>query len=352
MIILGIETSCDETSASLVENGTRIISNVVSTSMNLHAKTGGIIPESAAREQMKFILPVIEKAITDGFKIKKTGYKNNIIMNFDRIDAIAVTIGPGLIGSLLVGVETAKTLAYITGKPIVGVNHIFAHIYANWLKDPIPQFPALALVVSGGHTELFLMKSHDSIKWIGGTLDDAAGECFDKTARLLDLGFPGGPAIADAALKSEIRNPKSEIRLPRPMNDDSFNFSFSGLKTAVLKEVNNLKKDSRFNENSVRILSHELQESITDVLVKKTLRAAQKFNVKSMLIGGGVAANKRLAEKFQTEIRNLKSEIQLFIPPPILCTDNAAYIASFAFFHFKPSPWQKITATPDLEVEV
>jgi N6-L-threonylcarbamoyladenine synthase len=341
MRIFGIETSCDETAAAIVENGTKIIANVVSSSKKLHEKTGGIIPEVAAREQIKCIIPTVNEAM-----------KNN------KIDAIAVTIGPGLIGSLLVGVETAKTIAYITGKPIIPVNHIFAHLYANWLiTDKLPQFPAVALVVSGGHTELFLMKNHNEFKWLGGTRDDAAGEAFDKTARLLGLDYPGGPAIAAAAEKFRIKNLelriKNKIKLPRPMiGEDNLEFSFSGLKTAVLREANKLKNNKQFNHLTIQQLACEVQESITDVLVDKTLKAARQYKAKGIILGGGVAANKRLSDKFKFLIHNSHFLIPVFIPPPPLCTDNAAYIASYAYFHNQPTPWQNIQAKPDLEVEV
>lgn len=353
MKILGIETSCDETSAAIVENGRKIISNIVASSSDLHKKTGGIIPEVAAREQIKCIIPVINEAMQQ--------FKN---LTFDEIDAIAVTTGPGLIGSLLVGVETAKTISFATGKPIIPVNHIFAHIYANWLTPgKPPEFPAIALVASGGHSDLFLMKNHNKIGWLGGTRDDAAGEAFDKTARLLGLGYPGGPAIAAAAAQPTTNNQQPTTKLPRPMiGEDNFDFSFSGLKTAVMREVNRLKDIKQFsskgrwasgpNNSTVQQLSHEIQESITDVLVAKTLKACDKYRVKSLLLGGGVAANQRLTEKMKLKIRNLKLEIKLYIPPPSLCTDNAAYIASYAFFHNKPLPWKDVCAQPDLSVEV
>lgn len=306
MKILGIETSCDETATAVVENGTKIISNVIASSQDIHAKCGGIIPEKAAREQVKSIIPVIKEALVC------------------EIDAIAVTVGPGLIGSLLVGVETAKALAFAWNKPLVPVNHLVGHIYANWLSSS-PKFPALVLIVSGGHSELVLMTDHGKFKWLGGTRDDAAGECFDKCARLLDLGYPGGPAIEMAAIKNNV------CKLPRPMiNDKSFDFSFSGLKTAV---ANSKEPDKNF-------LAYEVQEAVTDVLVKKTLMAAEKFKVKNILLAGGVAANKRLREKLP----------QALVPPFNLCTDNAAYIASAAFFNFYPVTWEKVDADPSLDI--
>ncbi len=335
MTILGIETSCDETAAAIVEDGVKIISNIVASSQSLHAKFGGIIPENAAREQVKSMIPVIKEAlITD-------------------IDAIAVTIGPGLIGSLLVGVETAKTLALVWKKPIIPVNHLVGHIYANWIDSGqarmTPEFPALVLIVSGGHTELVLMKGHGQFKLIGSTRDDAAGECFDKCARILNLGYPGGPAIEKAALKRSHPAGWRGETLPRPMiNQKNYDFSFSGLKTAVMNEF---KKDDPLAKGSSfsNFLAYELQEAITDVLIKKTLRAAAEFKVKNILLAGGVAANKRLREKFLKDDPLAKGS-SFFFPPINLCTDNAAYIASAAFFNFNPVPWQKIFADPRLDL--
>ncbi|MBI3955717.1 tRNA (adenosine(37)-N6)-threonylcarbamoyltransferase complex transferase subunit TsaD, partial [Candidatus Gottesmanbacteria bacterium] len=274
MKILAIETSCDETAAAVVEDlpagrqvELKILSNIVASSTAMHEKYGGIVPEVAAREQLKCIIPVITEALS-GLDLHKD------------IDAIAVTVGPGLIGSLLVGVETAKTLAFVTDKPIIPVNHVIAHMYANFVRDEssvvsrqssdlkmnrlkaedgrLIAFPAISLVVSGGHTELYLMKSVKELQWLGGTLDDAAGECFDKTARLLGFGHGGGLAIEKAASKKS----DGKIKLPRPMMDESFNFSFSGLKTAVMREWKKLN-----NPELASAFAHEIQESITDVLV-------------------------------------------------------------------------------------
>ncbi len=340
MIILGIETSCDEAAASIVKDGREILSNVVASSSEMHVKTGGIIPERAAREQVKSIIPVIEEALT-------ASHFSRLISN---IDAIAVTVGPGLIGSLLVGVETAKTMAWVWNKPIVPVNHLVAHIYANWLTPEPPTLPAVALVVSGGHTDLVLMKSHGKIEWIGGTRDDAAGEAFDKTARLLGLPYPGGPSIAAEAARLKIKDLRSKIQLPRPlMNDKTFDFSFSGLKTAVMREVSPVRL-APLAQGKRAALAWEIQEAITDVLVVKTLRAAKKYKVPALLLAGGVAANARLREKFKLEIGNWKMEIDFRVPPPQLCTDNASFIASFAEYNFHPVPWQKITALPGLTI--
>lgn len=332
MKILGIETSCDETAAAVVEDGTKILSNIVASSQEMHAKTGGIIPEQAARQQVKSITSVIDQALDTKQK---------------KIDAIAVTVGPGLIGSLLVGVETAKTLSYLWKKPIVPINHLVGHLYANWLEGSTPEFPALGLVVSGGHTDMVLMKNHGNIKWIGGTRDDAAGEAFDKTARLLGLGYPGGPAIAAQAAKFEVRNPKPELNLfPRPLiNEDNFDFSFSGLKTAVLNYINH-----QSSVISHRRLAAEVQEAIVDVLVTKSVKAVQKYKPKSFLLGGGVAANNRLRERFQEEFVSKKLQATFHVPAVKFCTDNASVIASAAHFNYRPVDWKKIVANPQLTI--
>lgn len=343
MYILGIETSCDETSAAIIEGkfnnkNVNLLSNIISSSINFHAKTGGIIPENAARQQIKYIIPVINNAL------KKPN------LNFDDIDAIAVTIGPGLIGSLLVGVETAKTLSYVLNKPIIPVNHLIGHIYANFINSKIKnqnsklnadiQFPALALIVSGGHTDLVLIKKHGSIKWLGGTRDDAAGEALDKIGRILNLPYPGGPAIEKASKDGNA----SHFTLPRPMiGSHDFDFSFSGLKTAVLREVKAMNKlDNKITAD----FSASVQQSIIDVLVKKTMNAALKYKVESILLAGGVSANEALRKKFLVQC--LKFNINFFAPSKYLCTDNAAMIASAAFFNYKPTPWQKITVNPEL----
>ncbi len=339
MKILGIETSCDETAAAVVLNGEKILSNVVASSAETHAGTGGIIPENAARQQVKSILPVIEGAITCA-KCRMA-----------EIDAVAVTSGPGLMGSLLVGVEAAKVLAYLYKKPLIPINHLLAHIYANWLNRPAPVFPLLALVVSGGHTDLVYIKRHGHIRWVGGTKDDAAGEAFDKTARLLGLPYPGGPALALEASKVQSQSEPSltdnELQMfPRPMIDeDNFDFSFSGLKTAVLREVQN--PDSKIPRER---LAAEIQEAIVDVLVKKTLNAVKKFSPKSLLLAGGVSANSRLRQVFMQRIENSKLKIEFRVPEPNLCTDNAAYVAACAYYNYHPAPWWNIKTNPELSI--
>lgn len=342
MKILAIESSCDETACAIVEDGVKILSNVVASSKELHHKYGGIMPELAAREQLSSILPVINEAL----KVLPQE-KNHILTISKHIDAIAITIGPGLIGSLLVGVETARTMATLTGVPIIPVNHVLAHMYANFIDSHKITFPAISLVVSGGHTELYLMKSPNKLIWLGGTLDDAAGECFDKTARLLGFENEGGVAIAKAAKWHHQSNKPSTITLPRPMldKDNEYNFSFSGLKSAIVRLT---KEQKELSPDIIAHVAYETQESITNVLVKKTLIAAQNYNAKSILISGGVAANTRLREKFN--IQHLAFSIHA--PPVNLCTDNAVYIASCAFFLGNPVDWKDIAATPDLPVEI
>ncbi len=338
MKILSIETSCDETGAAIVfknphKNYVKILSNVLASSLIYHSKTGGIIPDIAAREQVKYIIPVIKKAI------------ENCKLKIENLDAIAVTVGPGLIGSLLVGVETAKTLAYAWNKPIIPVNHLLGHIYANWLttNDQRPKtikFPALALLVSGGHTDLVLLKSHEKVLWIGGTLDDAAGEAFDKIGRLLGHPYPAGPAIEQEA---KMGDPKA-FQFPRPMiGSKDFDFSFSGLKTAVWREV---KEIEDLNNKVIADICASTQKAIIDVLVKKTLNAAQKYKVKSILLGGGVAANQSLRDELS--VKSLMLNVKLFAPPKSLCTDNAAMIGAYAAFHYKKTQWNKITANSEL----
>lgn len=357
MTILGIETSCDETGAAIVQKNSSdspliLKSNTVASSLSLHAQTGGIIPEIAAREQVRFILPVIEEAL-----VKGTGFslKNAESMEVPPIDAIAVTYGPGLIGSLLVGVETAKTLSLLWNKPLLPVNHLYGHLYANLLStesDPNPEitFPALSLIVSGGHTDLVLMKSHQEVTVIGGTRDDAAGEAFDKIGRLLNLSYPAGPTISRLAQDG---NPKA-FALPRPMlGSPDFDFSFSGLKTAVL----NLSKKEGWNFSDPQFLAtHQtllsdlcasVETAIVDVLVKKTLKAAKAYDVQTVLLGGGVAANGTLTHTFSETLHKELPEVSLMVPPKSLCTDNAAMIAAAAFF-VDPQPHEAVTANPEL----
>jgi N6-L-threonylcarbamoyladenine synthase len=354
MKILGIESSCDETAAAIVEDGKTILSNVVASSVEMHIKYGGVVPEVAARKQVEAIIPVLTEAMSGFTK--------------DDIDAIAVTVGPGLIGSLLVGVETAKTLAFIWNKPLIPINHVLAHMYAVFLEEKNNselkiqnskqiKFPAVSLVVSGGHTELYLMQNERDIKWLGGTLDDAAGEAFDKTARLLGLPYPGGPEIAAKAARFKVESLKFKVTFPRPMiNDESFNFSFSGLKTAVLREWKKRQsmkpfdsaQGKQFNNVTIQQFAYEIQKAITDVLVTKTIRATEQYQAKSVIVSGGVAANQRLKEKFTA----YGSQFAVVVPRAQLCVDSATYIAAYAYYQNKPQAWEDVTAVPDLSVEV
>ncbi len=310
MYILGIETSCDETAAAVVENGTTIISNIIASQVEIHARYGGVVPEVASRQHMLTILPVIEQAFNDKH------------ISLQDIAAIAVTNGPGLAGSLLVGVNTAKAICLAQNIQLIGINHLEAHIYANWLNNRSPDFPCLCLIVSGGHSDLILMSAHGKYLKIGQTRDDAAGEAFDKGARILGLGYPGGPAIQSAA-----KNGNSLAPLPRAWLKNSDDFSFSGLKTALLHIVES-------NNNPVTYTTADLassyQDAIVEVLTEKTIQIAKRMNVKQILLAGGVAANIALCERFRRA-----SPINVSIPAPILCTDNAAMVAACGFYRYQ-----------------
>jgi N6-L-threonylcarbamoyladenine synthase len=355
MNILGIETSCDETSVAIVsgEKYPIILSNIVASSISLHAQTGGVIPENAAREQIKYMLPVIKEALSTAFGT------NDTLDALKKIDAIAVTYGPGLIGSLLVGVETAKTIGFVLNKPLIPINHMVGHIYANFIGikskvksqksnlapspyhlSPNIEFPAIALVISGGHTDLLLLKGHGDLKLLGGTRDDAAGEAFDKIGRLLGLAYPAGPIIEQLAKDGD---PK-KFQFPRPLvGSPDYDFSFSGLKAAVLREVKSINK---LDNQTVRDIARATQDAIIDVVIKKTIKAAQEYKAKSILISGGVAANQTLTEEFK--IQSSKFKIKFFAPSAQLCTDNAAMIASAAFYNYDPVPWHEVSANPQL----
>lgn len=360
MIVLGIESSCDETAAALLEvRGARatLVLNVCASQVSIHAKTGGVVPEVAARNHVLSILPVIQAACTKA------------------PDCIAVTAGPGLVTSLSVGVQTARALSYIWNAPLVVVNHIEGHLYANWLSpssragrrgisaplktsgsfselvSSTPEwfrmtgiaFPALVLIVSGGHTELILMHDHGKYKKIGQTLDDAAGEAFDKVAKMLDLGYPGGPAISRLAESGDSRR----FDFPRALMNDKarlFDFSFSGLKTSVLYCARELKANGMFLKNSIPDLCASFQQAVLDVLVTKTVRAALRYRVKNVLLGGGVVANTALRLQMRTAIER-ETQCALHVPALAFCTDNAAMIAMAGYFHAKKkeyTPWQKV----------
>ena len=414
--ILAIETSCDETSAAILEVtyltseaikqakllnnlNINILTNIVSSQVKLHSKYGGVYPELASREHNKNIIPVIKETLYSNNKSQSLKQSNNLtIEQFNNIDYLAVTTTPGLIGSLLVGVNTVKTLSFLTGIPIIPVNHLEGHIYANFIQDEIsknpnnkikitnkvtnsksqieslnhlkfnknykfkienlPSFPLLALVVSGGHTSLYYIKSHMSYKLVGETIDDAAGEAYDKVAKMLGLGYPGGPIIDAYASNFQISEPKklqvTSYKLhdlfPRPMlNSQNFNFSFSGLKTSVLYYLRGKKITKKIQEK----VAYEFQEAVTDVLVEKTLKAAKKYKVKSIVLGGGVAANSRLREKFNQILATSYQLPRFFVPEKSLCTDNAAVIGAAAAYKLlkqKPVKWYDIEANSNAEL--
>ena len=352
MLILGIETSCDDTAAAVVRsvNGRiKVLSSLVSSQTEIHAAWGGVVPNLAAREHLSNILPIIEESL------KKAGVK------LADLDLIAVTNGPGLIPCLLIGTSVGKSLAYLFQKPLLGIHHIEGHIYANFIgkKEGEIKFPILCLVVSGGHTQLILMKNHFAYKIVGQTLDDAAGEAFDKVARILNLGYPGGPAISDCAKNYKLKA-KSYI-LPRPMlNSKDLNFSFSGLKTAVLYLVK--KNPQKIKKMGfVREICLDFQQAVIDVLVEKTLRAACKYKPKTIMLAGGVSANQELRLQLGRAInKNLKHTLYQ-IPDPKYSIDNAAMIAAAGCYRFKKSTkrqkklnlngWKEIRSSANLSLQ-
>ena len=315
--ILAIETSCDETACAVLENGRQLLSSIVASQMDIHARYGGVFPEVASRQHVLSIIPVVEQTL------------NQSNLTLKDIDAIAVTRGPGLAGSLVVGMNMAKGLALGTNLPMIGVNHLEGHIYSSWIYNagesapPEPQFPLMALLVSGGHTELNLMTDHLTYQRLGSTLDDAAGEAFDKVARLLGLSYPGGPSVQRAA---ETGNP-TRFKFPRAKLDSPYDFSFSGLKTAVLYEVNRLKKNS--STLPVEDLAASFQSTVVDILFQKTIQAARDHHAKEILVAGGVSANRPLRQAFQSQ-----DEFKVHIPPFSLCTDNAAMIAAAGYYRY------------------
>jgi len=364
MIILGIETSCDDTGIALIEinkNDCRILSNIVSSQIKIHAPYGGIVPNLASRAHLKNIKPCLTKALQQA--------------KHPKIDLIAVTIGPGLIPSLLVGANFANALAYNWQKPIIGINHIEGHIFANWLlpvgeisnsQFPIfkPKFPILCLVASGGHTQLILMKAYGKYKLLGETRDDAAGEAFDKVAKLLGLGYPGGPIISQI---SKNGNPMA-FDLPRPMlNSNNFDFSFSGLKTAVLYEIKSRhgllntplprkgcsSQCCALPQQYIHDMAASFQQAAIDVLISKTIKAAKEYKVKTLLFSGGVAANQELRRQMTKIVKKELPKTKFHIPSPKLCTDNAAMIAAAAYYKKRPSSkqnWSKIRTNANLKI--
>jgi N6-L-threonylcarbamoyladenine synthase len=317
MKILGIESSCDETAASVVEDGARVLSNKIASQVEIHARYGGVVPEVASRQHMLAIIPIIKQAMEEA----KVGW--------EEVDAIAVTNGPGLAGSLLVGVNTAKAIAFAKKKPLIGVNHLEGHIYANWLTGQNICFPLTCLIVSGGHSDLVLMKDHGDYTQLGQTRDDAAGEAFDKAARILGLGYPGGPAIQKAAEKGV-----PAIRLPHAWLEGTHDFSFSGIKTALLRMVEGGKislDDERQDALPTKYdAAASFQKAVVDVLSTKTISLAKELGVSQILVAGGVAANTALRQRLMEN-----SPVQVLIPPFVLCTDNAAMIAACGYYHFR-----------------
>ena len=312
MYILGIESSCDETSVSIVKNGTEELATIISSQIDIHKDYGGVVPEIASRHHVKNITIVLEECLQ----------KANMTMN--DIDAIAITYGPGLIGSLLIGLEAAKTLSFIYNKPLIPVHHIAGHIYANSLVKEL-EFPLLAVVVSGGHTELIEMKKHYSFNKLGGTLDDAVGECYDKVARVIGLEYPGGPKLDQLSNEGE-----DTYKLPIPLNDNSYNFSFSGLKSAVINLAHN--EEQRKNELRQADLAKSFQNVIVKSITSKVRKAILERNIKHIIVAGGVAANKALRKGMEDLANELKADLS--IPPIKYCTDNAAMIAAAGYYAY------------------
>lgn len=316
--ILGIESSCDETAAAVLENGRELLSSVVASQIDLHSKYGGVFPEVASRQHILSIYPVIEETL------------QNAHLSLTDIDAIAATRGPGLAGSLVVGLNAAKGLALGRNIPLVGVNHLEGHIYSAWVQPPntegerpVPQFPLIALLVSGGHSEIILMKDHLTYERLGSTLDDAAGEAFDKVARLLKLPYPGGPSIQKASANGN----KASFPFPRARLDGTWNFSFSGLKTSVLRLVRKFEEEGK--PVPTDDIAASFQEAVVDALVSKTIKAARAFKAGEILVAGGVSANQALREAFLAQ-----TDFKVHIPPLSLCTDNAAMIAAAGYYRF------------------
>lgn len=325
LLFLGIETSCDETAAAVVSGNNEILSNIISSQVDLHRKYGGVVPELASRKHLELILPVLNEALTEA----KIGLSD--------LDALAVTVGPGLIGALLIGLSTAKSLAYVTGLPLIGINHLEGHIAANFLEFAELEPPFMALIVSGGHTSLFYCPALVDYRLLGQTLDDAVGEAFDKIAGFLGLGYPGGPIIDKLALKGD----ETAVPLPRAMlKAKNYDFSLSGLKTAVINHVNSQgRKNVKLPD-----LCASFQAAIVDVLTAKTIRAANEKKVSQIVLAGGVVANSYLRRKMIEQAS--KEGLEVYFPPPVLCTDNAAMIARAAFHYHKKGVYLKLDSEP------
>jgi N6-L-threonylcarbamoyladenine synthase len=401
MKILSLETSCDDTSVAVIEAcphtttsfgvGARfnILSNIVSSQVKIHKKYGGVYPMIAKREHQKNLVPVLEKALKKVRllknlplrKIPHSGTNSKILNSIlerepellkktaaflkrykkPEIDTIAVTVGPGLEPCLWVGVNFAKALAYFWDLPVVPVNHVESHILANFIGDnqkskiKNQNFPAVCLIVSGGHTQIILMAGFGKYKVLGETRDDAAGECFDKTARILGLDYPGGPAIASLAKDYKLKTINYKLNLPRPMiNTKDYDFSFSGLKTAVLYDFKNRHQKEKKNKGYIKAMCAEIQQAVIDVLIKKTLKAARDFKVKSIILGGGVSANEELRKQFKSIANCRLPIIQFLVPPKNLCTDNAAMVGAAGYTGYigknKRKKWSKIKVEANLRI--
>lgn len=333
VIILGVETSCDETSAAVVVDGREVRSNIISSQVDVHKKFGGVVPEVASRKHLEMINAVIQEALDEAG------------VGFGELDAVAVTYGPGLVGALLVGVAAAKALAYALDIPLLGVNHLEGHVYANFLDNPDLPFPLLCLVVSGGHTDLVLVNRHGDYRVVGRTRDDAAGEAFDKVARVLELGYPGGPAIDRTARGGD----PAAVDLPRAyLEEGSLDFSFSGLKTAVINYIH--RAGQRGEIVNKKDLAASFQQAVVDVLVDKTIAAAGRYGIPVVMLAGGVAANSALRKQLSEKAGD--KGIKLVFPPPVLCTDNAAMIACAGYYKYLREDFAPLTlnAVPNLKL--
>lgn len=331
--ILGIESSCDETAAAVVKNGREVLSNIISSQIVVHRKFGGVVPEIASRKHIEHVMPVIDAALEEAG------------ITLEQVDAVAVTYGPGLVGALLVGLSAAKSLAWAAGKPLIGVNHLEGHVFANFLNDADLKPPFLALVVSGGHTALLKVTGYNSFEMLGQTRDDAAGEAFDKVARVMGLPYPGGPEIEKLALEGD----PHAIEFPRAMLDSPFQFSFSGMKSAVINYLHNQEQAKR-TVNKADVAA-SFQDAVTDVLVQKSVLAIRETGLKDIVLAGGVSANKVLQDKLAAAAE--KEGARLVHPTKILCTDNAVMIACRGHFMYEAgvtSPWD-LNANPSLKLD-
>ncbi len=325
--ILALETSCDETSAAVTCNGLEVLSNIIASQVDWHKKFGGVVPEIASRKHLELINPVIKEALQ----------KANI--SFNELDAVAATYGPGLVGGLLVGLTVGKSLAYALTIPFIGVNHIEGHIYANFIDNPDIEKPVICLTISGGHTDLLYFDDFSNYKILGRTRDDAAGEAFDKIARFLDLGYPGGPVIEKVAREG---NPKA-IDFPRSTIQDNFDFSFSGLKTAVINYVHNQKQKGK--KINISNIAASFQQAVIDSLASTLMRAVKKYKAKSVVLSGGVAANIELRRQIKERLKNFN--LPLYYPKSELCTDNAAMIGAAAYYHYQINDFSSLDINAD-----